>query len=90
MEGDIERRVKLQRREADVEQVPQRVEFLEKNQPEPFTHVELAGACAVLDQDGATYGLVRVNRKTVTVSWAGYDIYRWSFDKIYRLIPKSR
>lgn len=86
---DIERGVKLQRREADVEQVPRRVEFLEKNQSEPFTQEDLEGECGVVDKDGSAYGLVRVNQKTVTVSWAGYNTYRWSFDKIYRLIPKS-
>jgi hypothetical protein len=90
LERDIERGVKLQRREADVEQAQRRVEFLEKNQPESFTREDLEGACEVVDKDGTAYGIVRVNRKTVTASWAGYDIYRWSFDKIYRLIPKSR
>lgn len=56
-----------------MEQVPQGVECVEKNQSEPNTGVDLAGAWAVVDQDGAAYGLGRVNRKTVTVSGAGED-----------------
>lgn len=89
LDRDIQRGAQQQRQRAAAQSARTRLEHLEQHAPVPFTREQLHQAAGVMDKHGTAYGLRRVNGKTVTVTWDGTNSHRWTFDKIYRLIPKN-